>query len=1162
MRHTISSLLVCSLVFVAVGRVVAQSSLDPVFDAKGLQPNRVYVSELPIEHFDPVTGSMVITFTDLVLPGNGGRDLRFQRTYNSKGNSDVGSWIFGLEGIVLATGDGYWPDRLDNDPGPTLYTSDGGEHLAAMQLYSYPGNLIESRRIMMTDGFWTFYRCTTTQTTPCSSRKLWMPDGSVTEYEGGLTRVKDSFGQEILTLQWSSTGTTLTITQHLGNSPDRAVVIQCDAGSYCVGAPGAMPTSMTLKGATPAEDRTWRYAGGGVVTPPVGPSWGLDASASGNGTWVLTTPHGGRVEYDFEQKILRILGNGQFQYTRVLTERRAYERGGTPVGTWKYRHGPEPLADSLERDVEVEAPDNVITTFTVGHATGGCTNTSVLNVYPSRGEGVKQRSVYKAGQELEREVRAYECVSMLPGSPANGGLPELTSRTITREPPNGPKYKTTFIYSGERAGDFHNPSRIEEAGESDTTSRTTARTFLHTTNAPFSGPYLLGMLTQETVSVGDQSFTKSWDPSPANGFIRSETIYGITTTFTPTPDNLGNVGTATNANNKTTSFTYEWGRVKNTNTPEYLIERTINPDGTVATEKSGDRTTAYVYDALSRIKEVHPPAGGDAAANTIYTDYDNEGGAWVRTKHGEGTASYSQVVTTVDGFGRPVATDDNANVHTRTEYDAEGRVKYQGMPFTPGVDDGDVGTTIQYDGLGRVLLERHSDNTFRQYAYSGNTLTVTDENGNGHSTVITREAFGNPDEVRVTRVKDAKQNEWSYEYNAVGSLEKVTAPNSANGTAVVREWTHDSRNLLLSEKHPESGTVLYTDYYPNGTLWKKVDANQNLYTFEYDGNDRLKKVTIGNDVTTITYEPGSDNRWMMTAPDVLTTFLYDAAGRLKKRTDTIGGAVFDSWFTYDGNGNLETLTYPSGRRIQYIYTLENRLREIRNDNANQVYASTFEYHPSGAVKKYQSGNNVVTEIGYDKKRYWANDIKIGSLRHFKYSEYDNVGNVKRIEEDRAGVNMNQSFTYDEVDRLATANGFYGPNSFSYDAHGNRQDNMVYSQQNPFLLQSFNGLQVIYDDNGNLRFGPGVQYDYTRGSVLERSVVGGTQTRYRYDGDDWRVKKEVIAGGNAPPTYFVRGPNGQLLTEWRNSSPNPEVRDFIYAGSRLIAAIKTTSLQPK
>ncbi len=31
-----------------------------------------------------MTGSLVLSFTDLVLPGNASRDLAFQRTYNSK----------------------------------------------------------------------------------------------------------------------------------------------------------------------------------------------------------------------------------------------------------------------------------------------------------------------------------------------------------------------------------------------------------------------------------------------------------------------------------------------------------------------------------------------------------------------------------------------------------------------------------------------------------------------------------------------------------------------------------------------------------------------------------------------------------------------------------------------------------------------------------------------------------------------------------------------------------------------------------------------------------------------------------------------------------------------------------------------------------------------
>jgi hypothetical protein len=43
-----------------------------VFNAWGFDQNRDYFSELPFEHIDPMTGNLLLTFTDLVLPGNAG----------------------------------------------------------------------------------------------------------------------------------------------------------------------------------------------------------------------------------------------------------------------------------------------------------------------------------------------------------------------------------------------------------------------------------------------------------------------------------------------------------------------------------------------------------------------------------------------------------------------------------------------------------------------------------------------------------------------------------------------------------------------------------------------------------------------------------------------------------------------------------------------------------------------------------------------------------------------------------------------------------------------------------------------------------------------------------------------------------------------------------
>src|SRR6266516_6920332 len=96
------------LIAVAVGvtTVHAQNDPDPVADAKGFQQNRDYFSQEPFEHIDPGTGSLLLSFTDLVLPGNAGRDLKFIRTYNSKEVN--GLWTFGLGGLVMRVQDS-WP---------------------------------------------------------------------------------------------------------------------------------------------------------------------------------------------------------------------------------------------------------------------------------------------------------------------------------------------------------------------------------------------------------------------------------------------------------------------------------------------------------------------------------------------------------------------------------------------------------------------------------------------------------------------------------------------------------------------------------------------------------------------------------------------------------------------------------------------------------------------------------------------------------------------------------------------------------------------------------------------------------------------------------------------------------------------------------------------
>jgi RHS repeat-associated protein len=89
--------------------VLAQD--HPIVDAQDFQLNRDYFSQFPFEYIDTATGALILTFTDLVLPGHLGRDLKFQRTYNSKesaceaiaaGNGTT--YALGADGRVWAWG--------------------------------------------------------------------------------------------------------------------------------------------------------------------------------------------------------------------------------------------------------------------------------------------------------------------------------------------------------------------------------------------------------------------------------------------------------------------------------------------------------------------------------------------------------------------------------------------------------------------------------------------------------------------------------------------------------------------------------------------------------------------------------------------------------------------------------------------------------------------------------------------------------------------------------------------------------------------------------------------------------------------------------------------------------------------------------------------------
>src|SRR5687768_80747 len=119
-------LLSCAITALFIGApAVVSAQTTPQMESPGFKQHRDYFSEMPFENIDTLSGGLVLTFTDLVLPGNAGQELKFQRTYNSKG---PGKWSFGIVGIPLWISDPAIPFEISHHQWgtPALYMSDGG----------------------------------------------------------------------------------------------------------------------------------------------------------------------------------------------------------------------------------------------------------------------------------------------------------------------------------------------------------------------------------------------------------------------------------------------------------------------------------------------------------------------------------------------------------------------------------------------------------------------------------------------------------------------------------------------------------------------------------------------------------------------------------------------------------------------------------------------------------------------------------------------------------------------------------------------------------------------------------------------------------------------------------------------------------------------------
>ncbi len=263
---------------------------------------------------------------------------------------------------------------------------------------------------------------------------------------------------------------------------------------------------------------------------------------------------------------------------------------------------------------------------------------------------------------------------------------------------------------------------------------------------------------------------------------------------------------------------------------DYHLGRPVN-----AKDANGVVTAIYsdANEPLDRPTKVIRAINNDAASESIFS-YDDTNHlitvASNQTSLNDGHPLKSQTV--YDGLGRATEKRQYENatdyITVRQTYDSLGRLSQTSNPFRAG--ETILWTTTAYDALSRLISLTTPDSAVAAAAYSGNTVTVTDQTGKTRKSLSDalgqlKEVYEDPSGVNYLT---------SYSYDALGDLVTV------NQGSQTRTFVYDSLKRLTSAANPESGTVSY-QYDSAGNLLVNTDARSVSSHYDYDAISRVTR---------------------------------------------------------------------------------------------------------------------------------------------------------------------------------------------------------------------------------------------------------------------------------------------------------------------------------
>ncbi|TGK07513.1 type IV secretion protein Rhs [Leptospira semungkisensis] len=480
-------------------------------------------------------------------------------------------------------------------------------------------------------------------------------------------------------------------------------------------------------------------------------------------------------------------------------------------------------------------------------------------------------------------------------------------------------------------------------------------------------------------------------------------------------------------------------------------------------------------------------------------------------------------------------------------------------------------TTFSYDAEGAltgsssnngrsVVIQKDGLNTTTQDLLNGNIIKQTVENKNSIGQVVSLTQQGKT---------------IGYKYSANGKTSQIIDPE--NGTTYIQTNLSGNQTQVI---HPDSGTTTFSYDPVTGNLSGQTFANGASSQYSYDALGRVvqEKATDPQGITEIhSFEYDSTSAAnaigrLSKATDPLgsTEFGYDIRGNqtILKKTLTDESLTFLVQKSYNLQNQVEQVTYPDGSIAKNIYSEAGYLSGVTLTPADgsgsdfpivQYAGPTFEDN----LLKIQRilGNGVKTDITFDPLQQRLVGLKTGidsSVYQDNQYSYDASGNYQAIADKKNPV-RNQNFMYDTIDRLSSAAGVYGSETYQYSDSGKllQKGNITYtygdpSHKNAVTQVNNNGTiyTYAYDASGNVVNRNGNAFSYNPFQKLKSMQTdGGDTVTFDYDFTGTRIRKtktsdglktislgglyEVVLAPSKSPqhTLYFRGNSGDLVGQW-------------------------------